>query len=1125
MKMKNAVNRLFALFVSIALLSPLFALRAEAGDNKGNKDRVIIHIGAPAVWSLGQAHYLLAKMQKNNLQLETNTPGKEALDPNAINATKIQILRTLLDVEAQFSEKIGAENRAELDAFKDKLKRREEQRTELRRKQAELDDLDTELRTLRQRQARMQKELEQIQTERKRPKPDPQDPSKTLPTPPPSADENELEQDLAAMGQKINEKQKERDKVKGEVDELEKQANTDVAGPKLSEVQLGNGASLPSATKSISDRIDKVITNMNDPRFAASIVLDNFIGMQYEIIAKQLTLLRDEVGPDERIVFLELPSSIYTVACKGDEYIAQVQWAVTEYYDDPDIHEATEDRETTMNKAARLAEAFRQSNLKSDSNRTDDPDKKKPEGEPVTVQLNHLTENEQNYIGRQDYIALRNRKIALIKNQQAVKSIDPRDANWTTADSSTVRAVDVIPRQSALNVNEVQSTTSQKNFLGVMKLLIGLGVRVNYQRQQELYEQYLQQEVFASGFGKGRNAFGWTFGPLPGTDRISPGVRTTFAALVIPRSASLLRLEARGVAFHRKEAPALEEPDLATGNDIPIYKNGSRHLVFKDDFAIIIPNETTEKFEVSSINYTPARKGEPVTVVVKGSYFSPQSGILVDGVPLVRSLSLGNTATSEAIKDPDGAGVRGQYEQVSSHEIVMKFSMPDNFAGTPNITLVTPEKSSALNFITLLINDHRPNTTLRDLVVTEPMFMPSFSLQTKFTDMRDDGSTGFKFALLRGTGLRRKAEVWVNGEELKLFRKTESQMKLLRDYTPRRTLDDLDLRELRRSIAYAYQQDICARLGGCTPEDSWRLFRQKELQLLDSNELYKAVKEMEIARLKNLPAAKPESQITQDIEDKYEKPQVPQYIIEQNVGEYQLRFKKTNPEKYAVRYGQNAINNYEASDFTQVEITEDATLMNYAPNYEKSVARVDVRFKVPDKAVVKAVEVSPSDKEDKAISLHAEGNNYYRALLNVKFDDLGNNTQVEKEKISVTVIYADGRLKTYDLSPPLRPRITKITLDQPTVADNDGPVVSVEGNNLKGIKKVKVGDKEADIVGWQSPNTLLIKLKGIEIKKDTPVQVPLVLEAEDGTKLTVIVTVGETKKKKEQSADQAPEKK
>jgi hypothetical protein len=69
----------------------------------------------------------------------------------------------------------------------------------------------------------------------------------------------------------------------------------------------------------------KTLDQVDRPKLAATTVLDNFIGMQYEIIAKQLTLLRDEVGPEYRIIFLELPALIYTAASKGDDYIAQVQ--------------------------------------------------------------------------------------------------------------------------------------------------------------------------------------------------------------------------------------------------------------------------------------------------------------------------------------------------------------------------------------------------------------------------------------------------------------------------------------------------------------------------------------------------------------------------------------------------------------------------------------------------------------------------------------------------------------------------------------------------------------------------------------------------------------------------------
>ena len=51
----------------------------------------------------------------------------------------------------------------------------------------------------------------------------------------------------------------------------------------------------------MGDRLGKAITEnftkdvAKNPRLAATVKLDNYIQMQYELLAKQLTLLRDEV--------------------------------------------------------------------------------------------------------------------------------------------------------------------------------------------------------------------------------------------------------------------------------------------------------------------------------------------------------------------------------------------------------------------------------------------------------------------------------------------------------------------------------------------------------------------------------------------------------------------------------------------------------------------------------------------------------------------------------------------------------------------------------------------------------------------------------------------------------------
>jgi hypothetical protein len=68
------------------------------------------------------------------------------------------------------------------------------------------------------------------------------------------------------------------------------------------------------------DTAKELIERFNkSPKLNASLMLDNFLQMQYEIIAKQLTLLRDEVGPGERLLFLELPQTINVAHHEADK--------------------------------------------------------------------------------------------------------------------------------------------------------------------------------------------------------------------------------------------------------------------------------------------------------------------------------------------------------------------------------------------------------------------------------------------------------------------------------------------------------------------------------------------------------------------------------------------------------------------------------------------------------------------------------------------------------------------------------------------------------------------------------------------------------------------------------------
>ncbi len=220
----------------------------------------------------------------------------------------------------------------------------------------------------------------------------------------------------------------------------------------------------------------------------------------------------------------------------------------------------------------------------------------------------------------------------------------------------------------------------------------------------------------------------------------------------------------------------------------------------------------------------------------------------------------------------------------------MRFSMASDYVGTPNITLVTPEKSSALNFIELLINNHRPNTMLRDLIQTEPMFMPAFTLQKELFDFRKDADKSYRIARLRGTGLRRHAEIWINNVPLCKTTMAED----------------------------------------CTSYD--------------------------------------------------------QRVLRQTTGDYEIRFRNsgTTPEKYSIRYRQNAIFDIEADEFDYTEPVrapaKEAFLMNYAPNATTAEAAVDVRFKKTG-LIVRSAKVSPVEAGHIVGGITTEGNDGFRATF------------------------------------------------------------------------------------------------------------------------------------------------
>jgi hypothetical protein len=1036
--------------------------------------KVRIEIGKPSVWSMGQAHYLLADMRQKNRSLKTKMPDEAALDPNAVNATSIQLLRTLLDIRGEFDQKVGLENATALREQGFNLQKRDDARRRLAGKQNELDDLQLRIDEIDRKLSRLRKEKELRDAERE----DVEEGEKKEPLTP---EDRARELRIAELESTLAARTAEKTKLQSEITTLEATASANVGATNLTSAPLPEanaGGQLPGF-ESIADYIRASIGQTKQPSLSASIALDNYIGMQYEIIAKRLTLLRDELGPDERIVFLELPSNIYTVPDKADDYIVQLRWRAKHFYkSDPERARYTErdsaNRQTEWERIEKglyglkiselsgvcAADARQeQEELEQQKQRQQQP---QPKSSPTPEQSQQKKEGwfcvNTPPGNRVDYVA----------------SI--RDGVWTTEPElrrTAVRALDVIPRQSALNINETYATANKKNFLGVLKLLSGIGLQVNYQRERQLYEQFLQQEIFASGFGKGREEFGWTFGPQPGSKRVSPGLRTTYAVLAVPRYASAIDIEVEGVAYPRKQTPDY---------DLRLDEPGKNQLVTRESFVVRIPNEVTEKFWVNTVDYTPVRKGGSVTVKINGSNFSPQTGVLVNSVPLTRSLSLTNNETLDAASVvAPGSGVQGAFELMSSNDIMLTFNMGDaNFVGTPTITLVTPERTDSINNLPLdKVNNIGKRggdaPSLKELSSIEPMFTEALSLREYVKEpngeMRCEGDTYLK-GRLYGAGMLPAAEIEVDGRLIPQANRkaieeyiAEERSGLIGEYLDRareRWVDTFD-EEKRQAAVWAAQAAF---------DESAAL--ENALKLIEGN-----------CSNNRRPR---------------------EYVYQYSTGEYRIFARARNKNKFNVRYRHQTAHGFDVATYKYLT-GEQPQVRRYIAETDENHSLVDLRINTTIPLNQLTLSLGLGEAEG-APDVKYEGDNNYRAIFLVTDENLGEKKgkQIKAKRDTITVTIEDtqdkGAKQSFDVTLPVQPVITGVA--HPSTGKPEGPaddeqVLTISGHDLQQVKRVFFGEQEVTIVG--GPNFDSIEVKAP--KRDVP----------DNEKVTVTVRVVTTANK------------
>ena len=278
-------------------LSPaLTSVRAQ------NQNRVIIiNADQPNVWTLEQAHYLLAQMHRRNLDLRTKN--LEELDPNEIAGLRFDVLRTLVELGVSFDDANRVSNRTLRRNMNFNTARREE--------------LITRRQQLRDESLALTREIGNLQA------------AKAAATT--ENERNRLDEEIAA-------KTTLRGEVDKEVQFVDQELGT-VTAPsgEFQRTEAEAEFDPEKLPESIFDEAFKkaagtMIERFNQqPRLNASLRLENFLQMQYEIIAKQLTLLRDEVGPGERLLFLELPQTVNVTHNEADKKWAQSWWRILGY--------------------------------------------------------------------------------------------------------------------------------------------------------------------------------------------------------------------------------------------------------------------------------------------------------------------------------------------------------------------------------------------------------------------------------------------------------------------------------------------------------------------------------------------------------------------------------------------------------------------------------------------------------------------------------------------------------------------------------------------------------------------------------------------------------------------------
>ena len=293
-----------AVFISVSV-SCLFS---QSTVPEQSRYKVTVTPGTPSIWSMEQAHYLLNRLRANNDAITTKVPSAEDLDANAVNGIRLNAKQTSLGVSAAFDQTIATQNKIALQQFDQSSSRHSESQKQADRMRAQLYQDQITLADLNGQAARLTAQKSILPADS-----------------PQRVDLDRTITDVTGRAKALTDKNEATAKY---IQTLDAQAGTQPAGPTFGKPALPASEAEPPRllNESVTRLLNNLTSGNTNPRIAASDVLNRFVGMQLEIVAKQLTALRDEVGKGQRIVFLEMPTSISSADTK--DKLAQSWWRV-----------------------------------------------------------------------------------------------------------------------------------------------------------------------------------------------------------------------------------------------------------------------------------------------------------------------------------------------------------------------------------------------------------------------------------------------------------------------------------------------------------------------------------------------------------------------------------------------------------------------------------------------------------------------------------------------------------------------------------------------------------------------------------------------------------------------------